>query len=591
MKEEDFQRWQAYSAVNVTLENEGIIVDPDEWLLFSKRTRLQIIDAALPWLKRKFPEAERLKIGADYCRYLEANFKERAAWEKERKEANAAQEIRVPILSDTFSFKQSTTPNNGQHKDDSDSTPRNSSQSERQQINTSRPRTPPLPTSRPPVLPPAPQSTPPTAEKASAVLTPVDSGPSSEKRKEPLIRNRPSTPQDAPVLPPPRNSSDVELPKASQTNLKPEIVSVNVNVNETTKPSRWRPNKEPENIPQDEISESVGRTVQVFISVALFFYDDFMNNRRSSVDDYLKQHPSQTVQDVFDMLSYWLNMPTIKKPYLHSNSNKPAAALIDEAKALPKPPSLTISAPNPNPDRFLKEFTGYSLAKIARIKFARTRDIASHLYFDKINFTLYLYMTPGVCYSQNLELDNIVARAWLSTAMQFNQPKDHAYQSTPTSIPIDYTVELCRTFTFLFDEDPGSRKAFRDFQKTFPDIKPLLPPMRERSSKIGSIWTEAGKYSALENARQGKHERLRQAQYYVQDFPYFAERLLILEEYLRETRPSSLRQLMRDSRDQLQYYTFVTALVIFVMTIIGLILTFLQTIASFWQVKLALQGS
>jgi len=65
---------------------------------------------------------------------------------------------------------------------------------------------------------------------------------------------------------------------------------------------------------------------------------------------------------------------------------------------------------------------------------------------------------------------------------------------------------------------------------------------------------------------------------------YFGQRLLILERFINEMKPTTWRELLKDSRDQLQYYTFMIAVMVFVMTALGLILAVLQTAASFMWV-------
>jgi len=49
-------------------------------------------------------------------------------------------------------------------------------------------------------------------------------------------------------------------------------------------------------------------------------------------------------------------------------------------------------------------------------------------------------------------------------------------------------------------------------------------------------------------------------------------------------KPTTWRELLKVSKAQLQYYTFMTAVVVFVMTALGLILAVLQTAAPFMQV-------
>lgn len=160
-----------------------------------------------------------------------------------------------------------------------------------------------------------------------------------------------------------------------------------------------------------------------------------------------------------------------------------------------------------------------------------------------------------------------------------------------TGIPVNYTQEISRTMDLLFDKNPKSRKVFRDFQKGFEDLRQLIPSMRVRSRQIGAVWTEEGKHSVVSRQRNAPIRALVSKGYHLEDFPYFAERLLILEHYLHEVKPSSFRQLLQDSRDQMQYYTFIVAFIVFVLTVLGLILAILQTVASFMQVNLALKQS
>lgn len=230
------------------------------------------------------------------------------------------------------------------------------------------------------------------------------------------------------------------------------------------------------------------------------------------------------------------------------------------------PPAIDWMSPEPMPEKPTYVFTkalGEGLVNIASVKLARTRDMASHLYFDRSARVLYLFMTAGVCYS-------------------LNSPDTHS------CIPMKFTKEIARSFKLLFDLTPGGRKVLRDFQKTSPSLRPLLPSKLGRSSKFGDLWNSEG-FCELDIRIRGPNMPL--GDYELRDFPYFGERLLVLERFLAEARPGTLRQLMKDSRDQLQYYTFVVAIVVFIMTVLGLILAILQTVASFWQVKLALASA
>ena len=105
------------------------------------------------------------------------------------------------------------------------------------------------------------------------------------------------------------------------------------------------------------------------------------------------------------------------------------------------------------------------------------------------------------------------------------------------------------------------------------------------------IWTEEGTHSVINRRRKAPIQAFTyNGDYHWEDFPYFAERLSIIEHYLlKEVRIGGLRQLLQDSRDQMQYYTFLVAITVLGLTLVGLVLSTLQTIASFMQVSLAMK--
>lgn len=162
-----------------------------------------------------------------------------------------------------------------------------------------------------------------------------------------------------------------------------------------------------------------------------------------------------------------------------------------------------------------------------------------------------------------------------------------------------FTYELARTYTLLFDCTSASRRVLNKFQAADPDLKPVLPSLRKRRQMISPLWTSEnplynrrfqtdtnGKsmvaksmFSAIDNMRDRN-----MAVFKITHFRYFGQRLLILEKFINEMKPTTWRELLKDSRDQLQYYTFMIAVIVFVMTVIGLILSILQTVASFMQV-------
>ena len=284
-----------------------------------------------------------------------------------------------------------------------------------------------------------------------------------------------------------------------------------------------------------------------------------------SIIDFLTAHPGMPEGKVRDVLGIWMCLHRLSSPHFVQFSES-ISEYLNLTSALP--PAIKWEGQGPLAEGATFAFTkalGEGLVNIANIRLARTRDMASHLYFDRSAKVLYLFMTPGVCYSAN-----------------------HP-DCSRSVVPIEFSRELARTFRLLFDTTSGGRKVFRDLQKTIPSLKPLIPSMRERGNKIGDIWTIESSSNGYDIRIRGPNMPL--GDYELRDFPYFGERLLVLERLLAEARPSTLRQLMRDSRDQLQYYTFIVAIIVFVLTVLGLILAILQTVASFWQVRLALNSA
>jgi len=68
------------------------------------------------------------------------------------------------------------------------------------------------------------------------------------------------------------------------------------------------------------------------------------------------------------------------------------------------------------------------------------------------------------------------------------------------------------------------------------------------------------------------------------DFPYFAQRFLILKHYLKRRRPRTLRSLWKDRRDITQWSTFWVVVIIggiaLFISFLSLVCSILQTVAS-----------
>ncbi|KAF8427010.1 hypothetical protein EV426DRAFT_591167 [Tirmania nivea] len=204
---------------------------------------------------------------------------------------------------------------------------------------------------------------------------------------------------------------------------------------------------------------------------------------------------------------------------------------------------------------FTKSFNGEGLRKVAGLEFEWTRDITEHLQLE--NRTLKLFKTAGFCYFANY-----------CTALS---PPDEVTRYPAGSKFPDFTQEVSRTFELLFGSTPKSRKVlYDDLIKHDPTLQNYIHGRPD----IGEIWTCDWKSSV-----KPRHN------YMCEEFPYFGQRLMDLEEILKEAHPTSLRQLFRDSRNTLQYWTFLTAIAVLVLALISMILQLFQAIAAWVQIS------
>ncbi|RPB19983.1 hypothetical protein L211DRAFT_870957 [Terfezia boudieri ATCC MYA-4762] len=206
---------------------------------------------------------------------------------------------------------------------------------------------------------------------------------------------------------------------------------------------------------------------------------------------------------------------------------------------------------------FTKSFNGEGLRNVAGLEFEWTRDITEHLQLEDRTRTVKLFKTAGFCYYANY-----------CTALS---PCDEVTRYPAGSKFPDFTQEVSRTFELLFGSTPGSRKVlYDDLIKNDPTLQNYIHGRPD----IGEVWTCDWKSSV-----KPRHN------YMCGEFPYFGQRLMELEEILKEAHPTSLRQLFRDSRNTLQYWTFITAIAVLVLALISMILQLFQAVAAYIQIS------
>lgn len=560
-----------------------------QWVL-DNQTRLRLIDCTLPGL-RNLTEVKKLEIATGYCKYLEYCLVENFEWERRKlKDAEQLQQ-RSQIEAEGGIKIAEEIAKAGDTEQTSEKGQCAGRVIERDEDTKGKALDPPpAPVSPrpPPPIPQRPTGTP-------QVHQPVG-GESSATRVATFNANGIPLPQsgnpsldtvctDASIHKG-SNGAPVDEIQASQASLV-RNKEASEKGNSIVSASDSHVNA----VLKRDIYGSLDGYIAAFLDVVNFFSRVFQEQYSTSISEFSEANPDFQVAFVFRMLSVWLCLQCFGKPTFISFALEPTLNLIDLAGTLPRPIDFTDSAEPLSEHRlhtFSAAFAGAGLISLGGIELVRTWDIGCHLYFNRANLKLYIFATAGFCYSQNHGTEDF----YPTRIASWRSPRK-GLTETPsiTGIPVKYTQEVSRTIHLLFDNNPQSRKVFREFQKEFDDLRTLIPPMRLRSRQLGAIWTEEGKHSIVTMQRNAPIRALVTKGYHLEDFPYFAERLLVLEQYLNEVKPSSLRQLLQDSRDQMQYYTFIVAFVVFVLTILGLILSILQTVASFMQVSLALKQS
>jgi hypothetical protein len=115
--------------------------------------------------------------------------------------------------------------------------------------------------------------------------------------------------------------------------------------------------------------------------------------------------------------------------------------------------------------------------------------------------------------------------------------------------------EILLTYRVLFGQDESSFRAFqrsRSGQCAPPGSDPMLPILCER------IWTSP---KAQDVYRDIDSSAVQDTYDSIADFPIMGQKLLALQQFVKEYHPRTLTALLRDRRDPTAWYNFSTTLV------------------------------
>ncbi|KAF1961987.1 hypothetical protein CC80DRAFT_589442 [Byssothecium circinans] len=232
----------------------------------------------------------------------------------------------------------------------------------------------------------------------------------------------------------------------------------------------------------------------------------------------------------------------------------------------------------------------YSLYTIGKVRLRWVDCLMRHLEFDRQNRILYIFRWPTFCATSILSQKGFPSVNLITAALfPSNAYSDHATNVLPVRA---LHQEIILSYRLLFGQSSMSRELFKkelsELKKT-SEIDPFLVT-------LGTLSIDKGLLSRQKRKNFPSHlfpasnlnitKTLIASEVYSvrDDFPRLGNRLLLLQRYNMSQQPSRVRDLWRDRRNPLQWYTFWAVLWIGGITIV---LSLLQLLASLAQAIIA----
>lgn len=199
-----------------------------------------------------------------------------------------------------------------------------------------------------------------------------------------------------------------------------------------------------------------------------------------------------------------------------------------------------------------KETNSYLLQTLLRVQIRWVDTLALHLDYDKSTRTLSIFTFPSFC------LDTLHAGGMIYSFGSI----DHG--DTNRDDISQLLREVLLSYRLLFGQSGPSRKLFRHCF-THSDIRPCemdpLLPLLCTNAQLPYISSDIPPDRSI--------------YFSARDFPVYSERIELITKELRDVRPKSLADLVRDKRDTLQYWTF---WLVAIIGVLGLLLSLVQII-------------
>ncbi|KAI1205234.1 uncharacterized protein F4807DRAFT_291243 [Annulohypoxylon truncatum] len=221
---------------------------------------------------------------------------------------------------------------------------------------------------------------------------------------------------------------------------------------------------------------------------------------------------------------------------------------------------------------YVEDVNAHTLMILGFVRIKWTVTLSSHLCFEPQPPTLYLFRFPFIIDRQLRALHSNTAPDHWCLIDILNQTRDVSDDFVSNTELRDYYTEFLLTYRILFGQKASSRRQFlRSFNHVDEHLQFLSRPKVLASLCLEKLydltWTkERQVYSANE------------------DLPFFGDKLLRVQIYMSQMRPTGIRDLWMDRRSKHTWWTFWAVIVI---GIPSLLVSILQCILAGVQISVA----
>ncbi len=178
------------------------------------------------------------------------------------------------------------------------------------------------------------------------------------------------------------------------------------------------------------------------------------------------------------------------------------------------------------------------LLTLLHVKIRWVDCLALHLDYNKSTRTLSLFSCPSFCVAMLQSRGTIFSFA--STEKQSFDPRANEKDIS------QFMREVLLSFRLLFGQHGPSRKLF-------PRIYRPLERLPQPDQLLPTLCMKKHVHRTSESLPLGPDQPVYFA---AQHFPVLSERIELIAKELKNSRPTSIRELLRDRRDTLQYWSF-----------------------------------